>query len=112
MAAKNWELMADIARHLAEGCADQARWCVHWAYALREMDKVAEAKEVALRGLELHPDEAILHFYLACYLSLLGKFPEARDHLDRSIRLDERFKAEPVEDEDFAGLWDWFGKER
>ena len=75
------------------------------------MDKIQEAKEVALRGLELHPDCAILHYNMACYLSLLGEFPGAKEHLNRSIKLDTSFKAEAVVDEDLAGLWNWFGTE-
>ena len=34
--AKNWELMADIAEHLAKSFPDQPQWWVQWAYALRE----------------------------------------------------------------------------
>lgn len=103
-AAKNWELMADIAMHLAETLPDQSDGWFNWAYALREMDKVTEAKDVALKGLELHPDQTIHHFDLACYLSLLGEYPAAKKHLNRSIKLDERFKAEAVEDEDLASV--------
>ena len=103
-AAKNWGLMRDISQHLAESYPDRPQWSVQWAYALREMDKVQEAKEVALRGLELHPDCAILRFNLACYHSLLGEFPEAKKSLTRAIELDERFKPESVEDDHLAGL--------
>lgn len=64
---------------------------------------------VTLKGLELHPDEAILNFNLACYLSLLGEYEESKNHLNRAIKLDNGFQAASVEDEDLAGLWDWFG---
>ena len=110
-AAKNWDLMRDIAKHLAESLPDQSDGWVSWAFALRAQEQVKEAKEVALRGLELHPGYAILHFNLACYLSLLGEFPEAKKRLNRAIKLDERFKAESVSDEDLAGLKGWFGGE-
>jgi tetratricopeptide (TPR) repeat protein len=73
--------------------------------AIRALEQVKEAKTVALRGLELHPDEAILHFNLACYLSLLGDYDNASDHLNKAIKLDRRFQAASVEDEDLAGLW-------
>jgi tetratricopeptide (TPR) repeat protein len=52
------------------------------------MDKVEEAKEVAVHGLELHPDMAILNYNLACYLSLLGEYPDAKKHLNRAIKLE------------------------
>ena len=42
----------------------------------------------------------------------LGMVNEAKKHLNRSIKLDESFKAEAVEDEDLAGLWDWLGSEK
>ena len=35
----------------------------------------------------------------------------ASEHLNKSIKLDERFKEASVEDDDLAGLWDWFGGE-
>lgn len=76
-AAQNWELMADIAKHLAEALPDQYDGWINWAFALREQPNVQEAKEVALRGLELHPVCAILRFNLACYQSLLGEYPAA-----------------------------------
>ena len=62
-----------------------------------------EAKYVALQGLERHPDEAILHFNLACFHSLLCEFPEAKKHLNQANKLDEMFKAGAVDDEDLAG---------
>lgn len=111
LAEKNWEPMADLSRDLAESDPDQAMWWVHWAYALRELQQIKEAREVAVRGLERHPDEPVLHFNLACYLSLLGEFDESSDHVNRSISLDERFQEESVQDPDLAGLWAWFSKE-
>jgi Flp pilus assembly protein TadD len=79
--------------------------------AIRAPERGGEARDVALRVLEIHPDEAILHFNLGCYLSLSGEFPAARKRLYRAIKLNKRFKAEFVEVEDLAGLWDWFESE-
>ena len=95
--------MRDIAKHLAESYPDQSGGWMHWAFALREMDGVEQAKEVALRGLKLHPDEAILHYNLACYLSLLGEFEPAKKDLNRACVADERLKALATEDVDLAG---------
>jgi hypothetical protein len=72
-AAKNWDLMRDVAKHLAESYPDQSNHWMHWAFALKEMDEVEEAKAVAFRGLELHPEEAVLHYNMAC------------DHVDAGI---------------------------
>ena len=110
LAQGNWALMAEGAEGLAADNPDEAQWWVHWAYALRELQLVKEAKVVALRGLERHSDEPILHFNLACYLSLLGEYDPASDHLNRAISLDERFQEESVQDPDLAGLWAWFSE--
>jgi len=48
--ANNRDLMRDIAMHLAEYYPDQSNHWKHWAFALKEMDKVEEAEAVALRG--------------------------------------------------------------
>jgi endonuclease YncB( thermonuclease family) len=39
--------MGDIAKHLAESYPDQSDNWMHWAFALREMDQIEEAQEVA-----------------------------------------------------------------
>ena len=111
-AAKNWDLMRDIAMHLAESYPDQSGGWMHWAFALREMDQIEEAKDVALRGLELHPDYAILHYNLACYLSLLGQFEPAKKHLNRACVAEERFKQSATEDSDLDGFGDGLGRRR
>jgi tetratricopeptide (TPR) repeat protein len=108
LATRKWRLMADCARRLAEQDPTQSQWWIHWSYALREQEKVQAALEVAERGLDLHPEEGILHFNTACYLSLLGRNDEASAHLDSAIRLDERFQAESVSDPDLEGLWESF----
>ena len=55
--------MRDIAKHLAESYPDQSGGWMHWAFALREMEKVKEAKDVALQGLERYTDcRSVVHF--------------------------------------------------
>ena len=36
---------------------------------------------------------------------------KAKKHLNRACVADDRFKLLVTEDEDLAGLWDWFGTE-
>jgi len=78
--------LRDISKHLAENYADQSGGWMHWAYALREMDQIEEAKAVALRGLELHPEVAILYYNLACYLSLLGRIRTSQEAPQPGLR--------------------------
>lgn len=107
MEAKNWEVMAAVSKQLAEQSPQSPVAWTHWAYALREMDKNEQAKDVALRGLALHPREPVLWFNLACYCSLLGQYQDASDYLDSAIKLDKAFEKEGVDDPDLDGLWSW-----
>jgi tetratricopeptide (TPR) repeat protein len=109
-AAKSWELMANVSKHLTEYYPKQSDHWIHRAFALKELDKVEDAKAVALRVLELHPDCALLQYNLACYLSLLEEFKPAKKHLNLACVTDERFKLTATEDSDLDGLWEAFGE--
>lgn len=54
MAAKNWDILIDVARELAQLFPRIDRGWIHWAYALRELGRVAEAKAVLLQAEPLH----------------------------------------------------------
>jgi hypothetical protein len=55
---------------------------------------VKEGNEVAVLGLELHPDEVDLHFNLGRYLSPLGEYDSASDDLNKAIKLGEAIPGE------------------
>jgi hypothetical protein len=44
------------------------------------------------RGLAVEPDQAILHYNLACYLSLSGDPATSVEHLAKAIALDQRYR--------------------
>ena len=64
----------------------------------------AAAKEILMRGVALHPREAIFHFNLACYDAQLGRLDDARVLLDTACALDESFVEMGRTDEDLAPL--------
>ena len=69
--SRDWSKMAALAEQLVALDEKAAYGWVNWAYALRELERVADAKEVATRGLKKHAEEAVLWFNLACSCSLL-----------------------------------------
>lgn len=105
--SKDWFEMEAISMRLVEQDPSGTFGWVNWAYALREMERAGEAKAVAIRGLELNPNEAVLWFNLACYCSLLGEVEESSNHLDKAISLEKSFEAEAVDDPDLDNLWAW-----
>jgi hypothetical protein len=44
------------------------------------------------RALEVEPEEALLHYNLACYLSLANRKDEAIEYLAKALALDEGYR--------------------
>ncbi len=53
------------------------------------------------RALEHSPNQAILHYNLACYLSLAGEFQGSVRHLSRALRLEPDYRARVETEPDF-----------
>jgi tetratricopeptide (TPR) repeat protein len=104
-ALEKWELMQTVASTLAKYDPDEVQWAVSWAYATRRADSIEAAKGILLHALERHPKEATLHFNLACYDCQLGNLEEAKRSLHKAIKLDARWKAAALKDEDLEPLW-------
>ena len=65
------------------------------------------AEAILLRERELHHDNAVIEFNLACYASVAGRFEQAKARLKRAIELDKQFQKLAIDDEDRRPLWDW-----
>ena len=66
-------------------------------------DAAARAYEAALTH---HPSEPLLHYNLACYLSLAGDAKRALASLGNAVELDPEFRSKAVEDADFDAIRD------
>ena len=106
MAAKDWDLVIAVARELARLTPKNDRGWIHWAYALRELGRVAEAKGVLLQAEPLHAKCAVLHYNMACYECLLGDIPEARRRLAVACKLGEDWKTAALDDPDLKAMWE------
>lgn len=105
LAAKQWKKAVTAASELAAACPDVENAWIGWAYALRELNLIREARTV-LFAAELHHGKtsAVLHYNLACYDSLLGALRSARSRLARAVRMDKQFKLAAQEDPDLVAL--------
>lgn len=105
MERQRWLEVIGHARQLAAIAPAKERGWIAWAYALRELQRTEEAREVLLKAEPLHGDEcALLHFNLACYESLLGRFAEARRRLALAFEIDPSYRAEAETDPDLQPL--------
>lgn len=76
-----------------------------WAYALREKQRIGDARDVLLRGERvIENPSALVDYNLACYFCLLGDLPEARRRLKRACTREPEWKTEARTDPDLAAL--------
>jgi tetratricopeptide (TPR) repeat protein len=61
-------------------------WC------LKRLSRLGDAIDILKKGLVAAPQQPILHYNLACYLSLDGNVQAAIEHLTRAIAIDGRFR--------------------
>jgi tetratricopeptide (TPR) repeat protein len=80
-----------------------------WRFAAEpayEAGDYARAYEICVEGLSVHPDDASLHYQLACFANLGGDRERALSHLRRALEADpERVRRWAADDEDLEGVW-------
>jgi hypothetical protein len=108
MAAGNWEQLAETAKGVAQTDPSQERAWIGWAYGLRCLEKVTEARGVLQVADRYHGKRcALLHYNLACYECLLGNLTAARVRLRRARKLGgKHFQEMALEDTDLQTMWD------
>lgn len=70
-------------------------WC------LKRLGRLDEAIAELRRGIVAAPKQPILHYNLACYLSLDGSVQAAIEHLTQAIAIDGRFRVLTEAEPDF-----------
>lgn len=105
--AGQWERAVELAKAVAGKSPEDPFGWVHWAYALHELKRTQEAYERVLAVVPHFPQEATMHYNLACYSCQLGRQEEAMEWLRRAIRLDKHAKLREaaLEDKDLEPLW-------
>ena len=106
VATKQWDLLLAVSRELAREKPDEEKGWVYTAYALRELERIVEAKAVLIEAEARHGQTcAVLHYNLACYHCLLGEIPAAKTRLAIACRMNAAWRAAALEDEDLRAMW-------
>ena len=106
LAAEKWDMAAVVANHLVKVELENSGWWINLAYATRRCESIENAEAILLRARELHHDNAVIEFNLACYASVAGRFEEAKERLKRAIELDRQLQKMAIGDEDLRPLWE------
>ena len=99
-----WKQAAQLGATLCEREPNVAAFWIQWAFSARRHAGIEQAKEILLRGLGLHPREAVFHFNLACYEAQLGNLDDARGLLETACHLDPAFTELAKTDPDLEPL--------
>jgi tetratricopeptide (TPR) repeat protein len=99
-----WARAAKVGAVLCEREPNVASHWIQWAYATRRHKGLPEAREILMRGVGLHPLEAVFHFNLACYEAQLGNLDDARVFLETAEGLDAQFTELAKSDPDLEPL--------
>jgi tetratricopeptide (TPR) repeat protein len=73
-----------------------------WCY--KRTNRLAQAIDSLERALREHPDDALLHYNLACYWSLAGNSAKALDALTSALSLDADLRTMIANETDFDRL--------
>lgn len=104
METKEWDRVIDAARVVCERKPARERAWIAWAYALRELQRIVEARDVLLRAEKLHGRCGVLHYNLACYFCLLGDLTEADRRLKMAGALDDVWLQSALQDPDLREM--------
>ena len=70
----------------------------------RQKGNIKKAAEILKAAVQRYPDQAVLHYDLACYLALLGEREDALKALERALQLDASLKELAKKDDDLKSL--------
>jgi thioredoxin-like negative regulator of GroEL len=105
MSAEAWPEVVALAPALVAHDNTVERPWIAWAYALRELQRVEEARDTLLTGQRLIQNPTLLVAYnLACYACLLGDLTEARRLLSAIFAADKSWREVARDDDDLAAL--------
>ncbi len=105
MHRRNW---VDAVETGLTGCAaapGHPSFFIHTAFCLHEMGRTEEAHLLLISGPSSLRREALFHYNMGCYLTVLGRLDEAGQHLEEAFRLDVSLKKFAGSDRDLQALW-------
>jgi tetratricopeptide (TPR) repeat protein len=109
---KKWELLAVVAKKLAEWNPNEPGFFVELAYATKRAESIHAAHTILTRAVGLHPTDPTVHFNLARYEAQMGSLDRAKAHLKRATEIDAKFRLMAMEDPDLEPLWASMSAER
>lgn len=92
MQAKRWTEALSAAEELLRLMPEALPAYIHGAFALHELGRTGEARDLLLKGPEELRKDPTFHYNIGCYEAVLGNREAALQSLERSFSLDETYR--------------------
>lgn len=106
LSQKRWQDALPLGEALCDLDPDEPQYFIQYAYALREVNRIEDARAVILDGPEALEQSALFYYNLACYEALLGEGQVALATLQRAFHLDADLKKTALNDSDLESIRD------
>ena len=77
---------------------------IHGAFALHELGRTTEARDLLLRGPEVLGMDPTYHYNIGCYEAVLGNIDSAKRSLEKCFALDETYRDFAKQDPDLDAI--------
>ena len=104
MQAKRWTEALSTAEELRRIHPDALPAYIHGAFALHELGRTTEARDLLLQGPEQLRKDPTFHYNVGCYEAVLGNREAALQSLEQSFALDDTYRDFARQDPDLALL--------
>jgi tetratricopeptide (TPR) repeat protein len=110
---KEWETCIGLAESIVQQAPDAPFGWIHRSYALHELKRTREALDQLLPASQRFPEDATLHYNLACYECVLGNLEQAKQRLFQTFKIAiaekslEEYRSTAAQDADLKPLWEF-----
>ncbi len=77
---------------------------IHGAFALHELGRTTEARDLLLKGPQVLRNDPTFHYNIGCYEAVLGNNDSAMRSLKKSFALDETYRDFAKQDPDLEAI--------
>ncbi len=111
MKEQKWSEAAAVAEHLVQEDPSEPVWWVNLAFSVRRSRSIAEAEEILLRAVDLHPGDITIRYNLACYACVEGRLDEAKERFLKACTAGKGVPEMALTDVDLLALRPWIAEQ-
>lgn len=104
MQGRRWDEALTTAEELLRMKEDALPAYIHGAFALHELGRTSEARDLLLKGPSLLRNDPIFHYNIGCYEAVLGNRDAALASLRQSFAMDKTFREFAQRDPDLMQI--------